>query len=100
MTNQIPEEDRKKPEDMAANFYPFILIEERGVLSLSEMEEENDIIEYKKMGFIEGYTLGLQSAEKRVKELEDGLRKVYDAIDSCIELTPEILTEIKQLLSK
>jgi hypothetical protein len=38
--------------------------------------------------------------KERVKTLEGALKRLYNALDSCVELTPEIMKQAKQALNK
>jgi hypothetical protein len=45
-------------------------------------------------------TVDYNKLESEKQELVSQLKKLYDSIDSCIDLTPELLIETEQLIKK
>lgn len=54
--------------------------------------------DFKGVGFTEGYMKAIE--ETNVSELLEALIKLYNAIDSCIDLTPELLIKCNNAIKK
>lgn len=93
-----------KPEEIAqwviSNRYPKSELDK-----VSDLEMYNFIVD--KTAELIGPEIDLdllavenEKKNQRIRELKNGLHELYEAIDSCIELTPELLQKTKQLLNQ
>lgn len=91
----------KAPELLKRNIQLEAQIETEAQLS-SLLRDENEALKKRNIELEEANKIAVDTMHRVMEtneKLEQGLRKLYNAIDSCVELTPEMMQEISNLLN-